>query len=111
METDQSNNQSPAPDSPVVANCPAPICSQVELRPEIDFSSLLKTDKITRYAGIGCVIPSGARIEVWRIKESDGLHIKIRNPLDDGNQSVLAFGLTREAAMALHGLLDQQLYP
>lgn len=27
METDQSTNQSPAPDSPRVADCPAPFCS------------------------------------------------------------------------------------
>lgn len=94
-----------------VKACAVPFCSQVELRHEIDFSSLPKKDKITRYDGIGCVIPSGARLEVWRIKKGEGLHVIIRNPMEDGNQSVLPFGLTREAARALHGLLDQQLYP
>lgn len=35
METDQSTNQSPAPDSPAVADCPAPICSDSERRSHV----------------------------------------------------------------------------
>lgn len=35
METDQSTNQSPAPDSPAVADCPAPVCSDSERRSHV----------------------------------------------------------------------------
>lgn len=35
METDQSTNQSPATDSPAVAGCPAPLCSDCGKNPAI----------------------------------------------------------------------------
>lgn len=89
---------------------PTPTGSRVDSRPEVSFLELPK-EKISVYDGIGCVIPSGSMLEVWRIADNQGLQIKIRRPLDDGTQSVLHFALTQEAALALHGLLDAQLYP
>lgn len=89
----------------------APTCSRVDSRPEVPFHELPQERKVNLHDGIGIVIPSGAMIEVWKIEGEGGVQINIRRPLDDGRQSVLRFGLTREAALALHGLLDQQLYP
>lgn len=100
----------PITNSPAPEGCPAPICSRVDSRPEVSFLELPK-EKISVYDGMGCVIPSGSMLEVWRIADNKGLQIKIRRPLDDGTQSVLHFALTQEAALALHGLLDAQLYP
>ena len=37
METDQSTNQSPAPDSPAVADCPAPVCSPIFVIVEVTY--------------------------------------------------------------------------
>ena len=89
----------------------AGVCSRVDSRPEVPFSELPDERNVQLHDGIGCVIPSGAMLEVWRIKGEEGFSIKIRRPLEDGRQSVLRFGLTKEAALALHGLLDQQIYP
>jgi hypothetical protein len=50
-------------------------------------------------------------IEVWHIQGEDGLHITLKRKLDDETYSRLAFGISREAAIALCGLLQAQLYP
>jgi hypothetical protein len=77
---------------------------------EVPFSELPGRD-ITIYNGIGCVCPNGSVIEVWRIKEDDGFHIKLRRKLDDGKMSLLKFGMSLEAATALVGVLQMQIYP
>lgn len=84
---------------------PAPDSSRVDLRPEVDFSTLPLDVKATFKDGIALVIESGAMIEVWDI-EGGGYHFRIRRPLDDGRQSVLKFSLSGEATEALCGLLS-----
>lgn len=61
--------------------------------------------------GIGTIIPSGARVEVWRVKDENGFHLEFVNPIDADTESVLTFGLSLDAAIALHGILTYQLYP
>jgi hypothetical protein len=100
----------PAPDSAAHVGCAASDCSRVESMPDVPFDSL-PPEKITLRDGIGVAIPSGATLQVWKVEERDGFHIKIRRPLDDGTRSLLKFGLSRDAAIALHGLLQMQLYP
>lgn len=89
---------------------PALDFSRVDSRPEVSFHELSPEGTVNLHDGLGCVITSGAMIEVWKIENDDGVRIKIRRPLDDGRQSVLRFGLTHDAATALHGLLGQQIY-
>lgn len=100
----------PAPDSAAHVGCAASDCSRGEPMPDVPFDSL-PTQKVTLRDGIGVVIPSGATLQVWQVEERDGFQIKIRRPLDDGTRSLLKFGLSRDAAIALHGLLQMQLYP
>jgi hypothetical protein len=50
-------------------------------------------------------------IEVWRIENDDGFHIKLRRKLDDGKMSLLKFGISLESAVALVGVLQMQIYP
>lgn len=61
--------------------------------------------------GVGCDIPNGSMVEVWNIQDSEDFHIRMRKPLPDGTQSVLRFGITKEAAAALTGLLINKLHP
>ena len=71
----------------------------------------LPTREVIIHDGIKTTIPSGATISVWKVKDSDSLHVSVRNPLPDGNKSLLKFGLSRPAAIALAGLLQLQLEP
>ena len=114
MKIDSTLDPETTPAGEVGSGGCAPIHgSRVDSRPEMSFHDLpADDDEVTRHDGVGCVIPSGAMLEVWRILENDGLIVKIRKPLDDGKQSLLSFGLSRDAAIALHGLLcDRLLYP
>jgi hypothetical protein len=81
-------------------------CSPVD----VPFEDLPRRD-ITIHSGLGCACPNGSVIEVWRIKEDDGFHIKLRRKLDDGKMSILKFGMSFEAAVALVGVLQMQIYP
>lgn len=79
--------------------------------PEIKFHEAGDGEPYTVHKGIGCMIDSGAMVEVWEIKDNTGFHVVTRRPTDDGKQIVLRFGLTRQAAQALAGLLTDKLYP
>jgi len=92
---------------PAHGGCSAVTCSPSS---EVPFSELPRRD-ITIHGGLGCVCPNGSVIEVWRIKEDDGFHIKLRRKLDDGKMSILKFGMSFEAAVALVGVLQMQIYP
>jgi hypothetical protein len=81
-------------------------CSPVD----VPFEDLPRRD-ITIHSGLGCACPNGSVIEVWRIKEDDGFHIKLRRKLDDGKMSILKFGMSFEAAVAFVGVLQMQIYP
>jgi hypothetical protein len=79
--------------------------------PEVKFHEAGEAEAYTIHKGIGCVIPSGAMVEIWEIKDDTGFHVVTRKPTDDGKQVVLRFGLTRDAARALCGLLMDKLDP
>jgi hypothetical protein len=79
--------------------------------PEVPFHELpIEHHNIAVHDGIGITIPSGSRVEVWRVKDSDGIQICMRRPLQSCRQSVLRFGLTRDAAEALFEMLHTQIY-
>lgn len=63
------------------------------------------------YDGMGVTCPNESIVEVWRVKDDDGFHIKLRRKLEDGKMSLLKFGMSRESAIALVGLLQMQMCP
>lgn len=71
----------------------------------------LPADEITIHSGIGCECPNGSILEIWNVKEHDGFHIKLRRKIDDETISVLKFGISREAAAGLCGMIQAKLYP
>lgn len=79
--------------------------------PETPYSEVLPCAPYKLINGVGCDIPNGSMVELWEIQGSENFHIRMRNPLPDGTQSVLRFGITKEAAVALTGLLIAKLYP
>jgi hypothetical protein len=46
-------------------------------------------------------LPEGRRVEVWRVKDGDGMCIRIYRPTKDGKTSKLVFGLSEGACWAL----------
>ena len=77
---------------------------------EIPFEDTPPVDIII-HNGLGITCPNGSMIEVWQIQGDDGLHITLKRKLDDDTYSRLKFGISREAAIVLCGLLQTQLYP
>jgi hypothetical protein len=77
---------------------------------EVPFHEL-PTHSVTLRDGIGTRCPNGSEVEVWKVMGGDSLHIKLRRQLDDGSKSKLGFGMSRESALALVGLLQWHLYP
>ena len=75
---------------------------------DIPFEAL-PAREITIYDGLKCDCPNGSNVEVWRIRDDDGLHVKLRRKLDDGKMSILKFGLSLEAAVALSQVLRLQI--
>lgn len=79
--------------------------------PEVPFHrSPIDYDNITVYDGAFQTIPSGARVEVWRVKGAEGIYIVMRRPLPDGRQRVIKFLLTNDAAEALYGLIQATIF-
>ena len=84
--------------------------SKFDTMPEVPLHELPKPEPYRIVNGKGCEIPSGAVVEVWEVDGSESLAFVIRKPIGDGKQSVLRFSLTREAAVALSGLLSLKLH-
>jgi hypothetical protein len=69
----------------------------------------LPTEGVMLRSGVCTTIPSGAMIAVLKHEDDDGISIRISKPLEDGKKSLLSFGLSRDAAIALIGLLEVQI--
>jgi hypothetical protein len=77
---------------------------------EVPFEDLPHRD-VTLHDGLGTKCPNGSEVEVWKIKDEDSFHIKLRRKLDDGRMSLLQFGTSKESAIALEHILAKQIYP
>lgn len=78
---------------------------------EVPFHELPPGDTVPFDRPLGAVCRNGSMVEVWSEVESDGFLVKLRKLLEDGRQSVLKFGLSKEWALVLCYLLDMKLYP
>lgn len=77
---------------------------------EVPFEELPHRD-IVCYDGLGIKCKNGSEVEVWKIKNEKNIHVKLRRKLDDGNMSLLSFGMSFESAVSLEHLLAKQIYP
>jgi len=68
-----------------------------------------RSGPITLTKGLIYELPDNRRIEVWKIKDGDGLSIRIFRPTNDGKTANLIFGLSKEAAICLGDALIKQL--
>jgi hypothetical protein len=59
--------------------------------------------------GLAVDLPNERRVEVWRTKDRRAYLVSISSPTPEGNQSILNFGLRKDAAHALHDVLCAQL--
>jgi hypothetical protein len=94
METEPTTNQSPAPDSPDVAGCPAPVCSPIRfnvnssirarITPHGERCLFKNREDLERQIGrklpFGFVIPKAdpdgwTRFQMWEFMSSFGPHI------------------------------------
>ena len=57
------------------------------------------------YDGSICELPEGRRVEVWRIRDDEGLAVRIFRPTEDGKTSKLKFAISPDGAYALAGAL------
>lgn len=102
----ETNANTPEARKPASAGCHPTNCSLSD----VPFHDLPTRDVIL-HDGLGCACPNGSTIVVWRIKDDDGFHIELRRKLEDGRMSLLKFGMSLEAATALVGVLQMQIYP
>lgn len=100
-----------SPKSPIKINptTKTSMSDPFENRPEVNYFLLPRGEPKELYAKTHIDCQNGSRVEVYSVKDSDGLQFKLRRPLPDDRQSVLVFGLTREAATALMCLLHDKL--
>lgn len=68
-------------------------------------------DKFFITNGLIAELSNNRRIEVWKVKDEQGICVRIFRPTDDGKTSKMLFGLSPEAAFALGTLLLKQVPP
>lgn len=83
--------------------------------PKLEFVPYDKADlekqAVSLLAGVRARLSDGRWIEVWQLKEVDGLSIRICRPTRDGKISKLEFGLNRDAGKALLDCLLEMFHP
>lgn len=79
--------------------------------PEVPFHELPPGDPAKFHKPLRFQCKNGSVVEVWSAADGDGFLVNLRKPLEDGRQSLLKFGISKEAAFVLCVLLDMKLHP
>jgi len=72
-------------------------------------AAVVKHKNAEYHDGLVANLPGNRAVEVWRVKDSTGYLVRILAPTTDGKRSLLKFGLTQDAAHALHDTLCGQI--